>query len=117
VLKTFAQSTSSLVVMQASCQTNIGEINTINLPDNSKIVLNTNSFVQVKYSQNSRVIGLLCGEIHIDVAHDTTTRPLSVIVDGKPVMIVTAIIFAISAFVSGVSDSSIEFIFYRLIGA
>jgi len=34
----------------------------------------------------------------------------------KPIMIVTATIFAISALGSGLSDSSIEFIFYRLIG-
>lgn len=34
----------------------------------------------------------------------------------KPIMIVTAIVFAISAFGSGISDSSIEFIFYRLFG-
>jgi len=34
----------------------------------------------------------------------------------KPIMIVTAIIFAISAFGSGISASSAEFIFYRLLG-
>ena len=34
----------------------------------------------------------------------------------KPIMIITAMIFAISAFGSGISDSSVEFIFYRLIG-
>jgi len=34
----------------------------------------------------------------------------------KPIMIITAIIFAISAFGSGISDSSAEFIFYRLFG-
>jgi SP family sugar:H+ symporter-like MFS transporter len=34
----------------------------------------------------------------------------------RAIMIVTAVIFAISAFGSGISDSSIEFIFYRLFG-
>jgi SP family sugar:H+ symporter-like MFS transporter len=34
----------------------------------------------------------------------------------KPIMIVTATIFAISALGSGLSDSSLEFIFYRLFG-
>jgi len=34
----------------------------------------------------------------------------------KPIMIITAIVFAISAFGSGISDSSAEFIFYRLLG-
>jgi SP family sugar:H+ symporter-like MFS transporter len=34
----------------------------------------------------------------------------------KPIMIVTAVIFAISAFGSGIASSSAEFIFYRLFG-
>ncbi len=34
----------------------------------------------------------------------------------KPIMIITALIFAISAYGSGIADSSAEFIFYRLIG-
>lgn len=34
----------------------------------------------------------------------------------KPVMIATAVIFAVSAYGSGIADSSIEFIFYRLLG-
>ena len=34
----------------------------------------------------------------------------------KPIMVVTAIIFAVSAFGSGISSSSGEFIFYRLLG-
>ncbi|WP_404340751.1 sugar porter family MFS transporter [Pseudoalteromonas mariniglutinosa] len=34
----------------------------------------------------------------------------------KPIMLVTAIIFALSAFGSGLSNTSAEFIFYRLIG-
>lgn len=73
---------SSVVAMQMNYQTNIGESNTINLPDNSKIVLNTNSFVQVKYTDSARIIELQRGEIHIDVAHDKS-RPLSVIASGK----------------------------------
>jgi len=76
------ETTSSLVVMQASYQTNVGESHTINLPDNSKLVLNTNSFVQVKYTDSARLIELQRGEIHIDVAHDKS-RPLSVLANGK----------------------------------
>lgn len=83
----FGHNTSSIVAMQTSYQTSVGESNTINLPDSSKIVLNTNSFVQVKYTQNSRIIELLRGEIHIDVAHDTS-RPLSVIAGGKVIQAV-----------------------------
>ena len=75
-------SQSSIVAMQASYQTGIGESNTIHLPDNSKIVLNTNSFVQVKYTATARIIDLQRGELHIDVAHDKS-RPLSVVAGGK----------------------------------
>jgi len=78
---------SAVVAIQMNYQTNIGESNTINLPDNSKIVLNTNSFVQVKYTQSARIIELQRGEIHIDVAHDTS-RPLSVIAGGKVIQAV-----------------------------
>ncbi|MFT4925914.1 MAG: transmembrane sensor [Phenylobacterium sp.] len=76
------QPSSAIVAMQTSYQTDVGESNTINLPDNSKIVLNTNSFVQVKYTDKARFIELLRGEMHIEVAHDTT-RPLNVIAGGK----------------------------------
>lgn len=34
----------------------------------------------------------------------------------KPIMVITAIIFAISAYGSGMADSSAEFIFFRLVG-
>jgi transmembrane sensor len=78
---------SAVVAMQMSYQTNTGESNIINLPDNSKIVLNTNSFVQIKYTKHARIIELQRGEIHIDVAHDTS-RPLSVIAGGKVIQAV-----------------------------
>lgn len=78
---------ATVVATQMSYQTGIGESNTINLPDKSKIVLNTNSFVQVKYTDKARIIELQRGEIHIDVAHDTS-RPLSVIAGGKVIQAV-----------------------------
>ena len=78
---------SAVVAMQMNYQTGVGESNTINLPDNSKIVLNTNSFVQVRYTSTARIIDLQRGEIHIDVAHDKT-RPLSVIASGKVIQAV-----------------------------
>ncbi|GAA6171648.1 FecR domain-containing protein [Colwellia sp. KU-HH00111] len=78
---------SAVVASQMNFQTGIGESNTINLPDNSKIVLNTNSFVQVRYTNTARIIDLQRGEIHIDVAHDKT-RPLSVIASGKVIQAV-----------------------------
>jgi len=78
---------SSVVVKQMNYQTDVGESNTINLPDNSKIILNTNSFVQVRYTSTARIIELHRGEIHIDVAHDKS-RPLSVVASGKVIQAV-----------------------------
>jgi transmembrane sensor len=77
-----AEPASAVVAMEATYQTRVGENNTIELPDKSKLVLNTNSFVVVRYSAGARVIELQRGEINIDVAHDTS-RPLSVIAGGK----------------------------------
>jgi transmembrane sensor len=78
---------AAVVAMQMNYQTGIGESNTIKLPDNSEIILNTNSFVQVRYTSFARVIDLQRGEIHIDVAHDKS-RPLSVIASGKVIQAV-----------------------------
>lgn len=78
---------SAVVAMQMNYQTGTGESNTINLPDNSEIILNTNSFVQVRYTSTARIIDLQRGEIHIDVAHDKS-RPLSVIAGGKVIQAV-----------------------------
>jgi len=80
-------SSSAVVVKQMNYQTAIGESNTIQLPDSSKMVLNTNSFVQIRYTSTARIIELQRGEIHIDVAHDTA-RPLSVIAGGKVIQAV-----------------------------
>jgi transmembrane sensor len=77
-----AEPAAAVVAMEATYQTRVGENNTIELPDKSKLVLNTNSFVVVRYSAGARVIELQRGEINIDVAHDTA-RPLSVIAGGK----------------------------------
>ena len=78
---------AAVVAMQMNYQTGIGESNTIKLPDNSEIILNTNSFVQVRYTSSARIIDLQRGEIHIDVAHDKS-RPLSVIASGKVIQAV-----------------------------
>lgn len=82
-----ADQQSNVVVQQMNYQTSIGESHTIALPDNSKIVLNTDSFVQVKYTDSARIIELQRGEIHIEVAHDNL-RPLSVIASGKVIQAV-----------------------------
>lgn len=84
-------------------KTQVGQTNSINLPDNSTLVLNTDSIVKVKYSQHTRIIELLQGEIHIDVAHDKL-RPLSVIAGGKVIQAVG------TAFNVEVRDELIELI-------
>jgi transmembrane sensor len=98
-----ATATSAIVSTQSSYQTRIGETNTIELPDQSKLVLNTNSFVVVKYSAKARIIELQRGEILIDVAHDTS-RPLSVLAGGKIIQAVG------TAFNVQVRDSQVELI-------
>src|SRR5882757_2006721 len=49
----------------------VGEQAAVTLPDGSSFDLNTNSRVQVDYSQHSRVIHLERGEAFFRVAHDT----------------------------------------------
>ncbi|GFE85515.1 FecR family protein [Steroidobacter agaridevorans] len=51
-------------------QTAIGEQVAVMLPDGSSLNLNTNSQVDVEYSQRSRVIHLERGEAYFNVAHD-----------------------------------------------
>jgi transmembrane sensor len=60
-----------------SYETSIGEHSSVNLPDGSVLVLNTNSLAKVSYKDAYRLITLERGEINIDVAHDES-RPLSV---------------------------------------
>ncbi len=90
--KTFSMAASLLVVLglavfmgqsffqsgfEKTYETSIGEQSTVSLSDGSELVLNTNSFVTVEYDDDHRLVTLLRGEIHIDVAHDEL-RPLSV---------------------------------------
>lgn len=63
-------------------QTAVGEQRKIVLDDGSTLILNTDSQVQVIYSAKQRLLLLKRGEIHIDVAHDTT-RPLRVAAHDK----------------------------------
>jgi len=68
-------------------ETGVGEHSTVNLPDGSQVVLNTNSLIKVKYSSDARRFHLERGEVHISVAHDNS-RPLSVIAGDKVVQAV-----------------------------
>lgn len=68
-------------------QTAIGQHSVVNLPDGSRLTLNTDTLVRVDYSNSARLLILERGEIHIQVAHDKT-RPLSVLVQDKLVQAV-----------------------------
>lgn len=67
--------------------TNVGQIDTITLPDNSVLTMNTDTIVNMKYTEHFRVLELIKGEMNIQVAHDTT-RPLSVLANGKVIQAV-----------------------------
>ena len=58
-------------------ETAVGEQSTVALADGSRVTLNTNSRLDVRYSDFHRVLTLMRGEIHVDVAPDKD-RPLTV---------------------------------------
>jgi len=62
--------------------TQIGQQKTIELADQSTVQLNTNSRLQVDYSNDLRRLTLTQGEAHFDVAHDPD-RPFEVYVGNR----------------------------------
>ncbi|WOI37757.1 FecR domain-containing protein [Alteromonas sp. CI.11.F.A3] len=66
--------------LQAS--TKAGEHKTIELEDGSILWLNTNSHVSIAFTDTKRVVHLIQGELHIDVAKEPM-RPLNVLAAGK----------------------------------
>ena len=68
-------------------QTAVGESSTIYLSDNSKVLLNTDSVLLVRYTDDYRLLNLQRGELHVEVAHDKS-RPLSVVVNQKVIQAV-----------------------------
>ena len=58
-------------------ETQVGEQSTVVLHDGTQVVLNTNSRIEVTYTDSYRLLRLERGEIHVDVAPDKD-RPLSV---------------------------------------
>ncbi len=74
-------------VVDGVYETAVGEHSNVNLPDGSQLVLNTNSRITVKYSDDHRLFLLERGEINIEVAHDKD-RPLSVMAGNKVVQAV-----------------------------
>lgn len=78
---------SDQAVVDGVYETAVGEHSNVNLPDGSLLVLNTNSRVIVKYSEDHRLFLLERGELNIEVAHDKS-RPLSVVAGNKVVQAV-----------------------------
>ncbi len=68
-------------------KTAIGQRSTVNLPDGSVVELNTDSLIQINFSDERRDLILLRGEVLFDVAKDAN-RPFVVEADGK---LITAI--------------------------
>jgi len=66
-------------------ETAIGERSTVSLPDGSQVVLNTNSKMQVSFSEYVREIRLVEGQGYFDVAKDVN-RPFIVKVGDKRVV-------------------------------
>ncbi len=85
-------------------ETSIGEQSTVNLTDGTRVVLNTNSLIDVSYTDQYRLLRLERGEIHVEVARDKS-RPLSVIVGEN---IVQAVGTAFSLEIT--SDQQIELV-------
>lgn len=63
-------------------ETGIGAHSTVNLPDGTRMQLNTNTQVSVSYSAQQRLLLLKKGELLVEVAHDKQ-RPLRVQVGDK----------------------------------
>jgi len=68
-------------------ETAVGENSTIILPDNSKVQLNTNSVLLVKYTDKYRLLELQRGELLVEVAHNKK-RPLSVVANHQVIQAV-----------------------------
>lgn len=77
----------TMAVRGASYETTIGEQLIVDLADGTVLSLNTNSQVNVNYSESARVLRLSRGEIHIQVAHETN-RPLFVVAEDRVVQAV-----------------------------
>ncbi len=91
--------------MQAH-RTVIGTQKTVTLPDGSVLLLNTNSHVDVEYSDQKRDVYLHKGEVHFTVAKDAQ-RPFSVHADGR-VVTATGTAFAVMRRETGIEVTVTE---------
>lgn len=80
----YAPQTANSETSNTLYETGIGAHSTVNLPDGTKMLLNTNTQVSVTYSEHERLLTLKKGELMVEVAHDKQ-RPLRVQVGGKVV--------------------------------
>jgi transmembrane sensor len=69
----------------ADYETGLGERRVITLVDGSRVSLDSNSEVTVKYSRNARELHLLRGQARFDVAHNVE-RPFSVLAGDQKVI-------------------------------
>ena len=69
---------TQLAQSPATYETAIGEQRLVTLADGTIVTLNTNSRIRVAYSEASRLLHLVRGQIHVEVAPDRA-RPLRVI--------------------------------------
>ena len=91
-LNLFSQSNQTEPVAQMAsyslqASTKPGEHKSISLEDGSTLWLNTNSQVNIAFTETSRIIQLVKGELHIEVAKDKS-RPLNVLAAGKAIQAV-----------------------------
>ncbi|QEE46595.1 hypothetical protein FVA81_19150 [Rhizobium sp. WL3] len=66
-----------LLRLQADHRTGAGEITTIDLPDGSRMQMNSQTAVMLDFENGRRAVRLLDGEAYFDVVHDVT-RPFTV---------------------------------------
>lgn len=84
--------------------TAVGERRTLDLPDGSRLTLDTDSAVELEYDQTWRRIRLLKGRLFVDVATEPG-RPLEVVTDdGRALALGTR--FSVQRFHSGTADTT-----------
>jgi transmembrane sensor len=78
VLKVLAWHTTGLPLLMADQRTGAGERRRLRLDDGSQLQLNTDSAVDIRFSEKLRELHLLGGEILIETAPDPRARPFIV---------------------------------------
>lgn len=76
------QSSPGPAVGPVAYSNEVGEIRTVSLADDSRITLNSDSRIEINYSDDERAVSLIRGEAEFDVAHQPD-RPFVVSVMGN----------------------------------